>query len=355
MAPPILRRHRGATVLRVPGVRWSFRFQLRPVLVTVLAGAAAFAVLVWSLSGGRPDIAPWEVVRLLAGGGDPALRPVLFKFRLARGLGALYAGAALGVAGVLFQRITRNPLATPDLIGVTAGATAATAGAAIVGGVTGVALQGASLGGGLTLALVVYVLARRSGVLSSYRLVLVGVGLTYLFTSITAYLVSQATLNQAQRTVTYLVGSLGAVGWFEADLVRDVLLVTTPVAMLLCRGLRAVELGDDAATALGTRTEAVRLGVLACGSILAAAAAAAFGPVAFVALLAASIGRGLAGDRCVGLLPAAAVGALLVVAADLAARELPPHELPVGVVTAVLGAPFLIALLVRAGRTGELG
>lgn len=345
----------GWWTVRVPGAGWSFRFLLRPVLVTVVAVLATAVVLVWSLSIGTPRITPWQVTELLAGGGDPDLRPILWKFRLPRGLGGIYAGAALGMAGVVFQRIARNPLATPDFIGVTGGATTAAAYAILVAGWHGPRVTAAALVGGFGAATFVYVLAFRRGTLSGYRLVLTGVGLTFLFGGVTAYLVSQGTLINAQRTVTFLVGSLASVGWREVDALRNTLVVVTPVAMVAGRSLRVVEMGDDLAVALGTRLELARATMLACGVALAAVAAAAVGPVAFVALLAAQIGRRLAGGRTLTLLPAAAVGALLVTVADLIAREVVPRELPVGVVTAVIGAPFLLAFLVRANRIGALG
>lgn len=323
----------------------------RPVLVTLALSAATAAVLVLSLSIGRPNLDPVEVIRVLAGGGDPGIRPVVMRFRLHRALGGVGAGAALGMAGVLFQRLTRNPLATPDLIGVTAGATATAAGASLVLGLTDAPVRIASLLGGLTVAAAVHLLARRRGRTVGNRFVLVGVGFTYLLTSFTAYLVSQASLTDARRTITYLVGSLATVGPVDISMLRLVLIVITPILLLTARHIRILELDDDLATSLGMRTESTRLGLLACGAVLAAAAAATFGPVAFVALLAAQIGRGLAGDAALGLLPAAAVGALLVVGADLLARELFPRELPVGVLTAVLGAPVLVLVLLRSGTS----
>jgi len=198
-------------------------------------------------------------------------------------------------------------------------------------------------------------MAFHKGSLSGYRLVLIGVGMTFLFGAITAYLVSQGTLINAQRTVTFLIGSLANTSWRETDTMRNALIVVTPLAIVLGRSLRAVEMGDDMALALGARREAARAGMVACGVVMAAVAAAAVGPVAFVALLAAQIARYTSGGRTLTLLPAAAIGAMLVTVSDLIAREIVPHELPVGVVTAVIGAPFLLLLLLRTNRIGALG
>lgn len=342
-------------MVRLGSSGWSNRFLLRPIAVTVVAVAATFVVLVVSLSIGKPRITPWEVTQLLAGYGDPELRPVLFRFRLARGLGGVYAGAALGMAGVLFQRLTHNPLATPDFTGVTGGATTAAAYALLIAGWHGQRVTLAALAGGFGAALIVYLLALHKGGASGYRMVLIGVGMTFLFGSVTTYLISQGTLIASQRTLTFLIGSLAGTSWAEADTIRNALIVVAPVAIVVGRSLRTIEMGDDMAAALGVRRGPVQVTLLACGVTLAAVTAAAVGPVAFVALMAAQLARYLAGSRALTLLPAAALGALLVTASDLIAREVVPHQLPVGVITAVIGAPFMLFMLLRTNRIGSLG
>lgn len=345
----------GWMALRVPGLGWSTRVRPRSIVVTLVATLLAFAVFVWSLTVGEPHISAVEVLRLLGGGGDPELRPVLFRFRLARGIAGLVVGAALGAAGLIFQRVTRNPLATPDVIGISGGATAAAAFAIVIAGRTGSPVAMAALGGGFGAAILIFVLARRHGGVTGYRMVLVGVGVTFASGSVTAYLVSQATLAQAQRTITLLVGSLAYQRLSEVQTLAWAVVAVLVAAVVSSRSLRVLELGDDAATGLGAHRERARLGLVACAVALASLAAAIAGPVAFVALIAAQIARSLVGDRTAALLPAAAIGALLVSAADLAARELVPRELPVGVLTAAIGAPFLLAVLWRANRTGAHG
>jgi iron complex transport system permease protein len=345
----------GWLVVRVPGTSLSARWSVRSVLVTLLAASLAGAVFVWSLTFGTPHISAAEVLRLLAGGGDPTLRPVLFRYRLARGIGGLCVGGALGVAGLVFQRVTRNPLATPDLIGISGGATCAAAFMIVIVGTTGPPVTAAAIAGGFAAAIAIHLLAAGRGGSSGYRLVLIGVGVTFITGAVTAYLVSQARLSRAQRTITLLVGSLAEFGWDDVRVLGWTLAVAVPAILLAARSLRVLELGDDAAVGLGVARGRVRIGLLGAAVALASVAAATCGPIAFVALLAPQIARSLVRDRTAAVLPSAAIGALLVVVADLLAREVFSRELPAGVFTAVLGAPFLLALLWRTNRSGALG
>ena len=203
--------------------------------------------------------------------------------------------------------------------------------------------------------LAIYLLAIRQGI-SSYRLVLVGIGMTAMFQAAVAYLLTRAELRDAQRAYVWLTGSLNGRSWEYVRPLTIALLVLVPVALVCSRSLRVLEMGDDCAAGLGVslRRSKVTLGLI--GAALAAVATAAAGPVAFVALLAPQIARRLVGERTSGLVPAAIVGAAMVVYSDLLARRaFAPTELPVGVVTAVVGAPFLLWLLVRTNRIGSGG
>ncbi len=204
-------------------------------------------------------------------------------------------------------------------------------------------------------AVAIYLLSYKRGV-TGYRLVLVGIGATAMLTSVTSYLMTRAQIYDAQRAMVWLTGSLNARGWDHVRPLVIALAVLVPVAVLLARHLRSLDLGDDAATGLGTRVEGVRSGLLLTGVALAAIAVSSAGPIGFVALVSPQIARRLVGGSSAALLPSAAVGALLLVASDLVARRLfAPTELPVGIVTAVLGAPYLLFLLARANRIGSAG
>jgi iron complex transport system permease protein len=196
------------------------------------------------------------------------------------------------------------------------------------------------------------VLAYKRGV-TGYRLVLVGVGVTAMLASVTSYLLTRAEIFDAQRAMIWLTGSLNGRGWEHVRPVFVALLVLLPLVLGLARHLRMLELGDETAKGLGTPVERSRGALLLGATTLAAIATASAGPVGFVALVAPQIARRLVGGRSLALLPSAAVGALLLVASDLVARRvIAPTELPVGVITAILGAPYLLLLLARSNRIG---
>jgi iron complex transport system permease protein len=201
----------------------------------------------------------------------------------------------------------------------------------------------------------VYLLAYSRGG-TGYRLVLVGIGITSMLQSVVAYLLTRAEIQDAQQAAGWLTGSLNGRGWDDLRPIAWTLAVLAPCVLALARHLRTLELGDDAARGLGVRIEPVRRALLACGVGLAAVAVASSGPIAFVALVSPQIARRLIAERSLGLLPSAACGAFLLAVSDLVARRiLAPTELPVGVVTAILGAPFLLWLLVRANKVGSTG
>lgn len=320
-----------------------------------LVGVIA-AVFVVNVSVGDFPIPLGDVVASIAGSGNADSDFIVRTLRLPRSLTAVLVGAAFGLSGNIFQSLARNPLASPDIIGVTAGAAAAAVAVIVLGDVTSSAmLAGAALAGGLAAALVVYALAYRKGV-TGYRLVLVGIGVTAVLSSVTSYLLTRAEIFDAQRATVWLTGSLNGRGWEHVRPVGAVLIVLVPVALVLGRHLRALQLGDDTARGLGVRVDRARLGLVVVGVGLAAVATASAGPVAFVALVAPQIARRLAGPSQLALVPAALVGAAVMLLSDLLGRRLfAPTELPVGVITALVGAPYLIWLLARANRIGRLG
>ncbi|MFD0658527.1 FecCD family ABC transporter permease [Thermocatellispora tengchongensis] len=250
-------------------------------------------------------------------------------------------------------------MASPDILGVTTGASVAVvavmvAGGAWYGGVSGalaaVGVPVLALAGGLAGGVLVYALAWRKG-LDGYRLVLVGIGVSTVFTNVKFWLLTIGDVNDASRAMTWISGSLHGRGWEQAVPVALALGALVPATLLGTRSLDALRFGDETVTALGVRTNLARGLLIVAAVLLAAVATAAAGPIAFVALAAPQIALRLAGAVQPPLLVSAVVGAVLVCAADLIARTLfAPTELPVGVVTAVLGAPYLIYLLIRARR-----
>jgi iron complex transport system permease protein len=302
-------------------------------------------------------MSPGAVLRTLLGGGDPADAFIVDQLRLPRILTALFAGAALALAGAVFQSVVRNPLGSPDVLGFTQGASAGALIAIVVlggaGGTLGVA--GGAMLGALASAAAVYALAWRRGA-SGYRLVLVGIGVAAILTGVDSYLLTRAQITDAARAALWMTGSLDGRTWDDA---LPLLVATAILAPLIIvgygRALPVLELGDDAARALGVRVEHVRLAALAAAVLLAAFAAAATGPVAFVALTAPHLARRLTRAPGPNLLPSLFTGSALLVLADLVGqRAVPGRQLPVGVVTGVLGGGYLVYLLATERKAGRI-
>jgi len=345
----------GAVVLRSRRLGASLRVDPRSVAVALAALAAALAVFAWSLTLGDFPLPLADVVASLVGRGDEGTDFIVHTLRLPRGLVGLLVGGAFGLSGAIFQRLARNPLASPDIIGVNAGAAASAVLVIVVLDGSSAQVTWAALAGATGTATATYVLSYKRGV-TGYRLVLVGIGATAMLTSATSYLMTRAEIYDAQRAMVWLTGSLNGRGWDHVRPLVFALATLAPVALLLARHLRTLDMGDDAAAGLGTRVEPVRSGLLLTGVALAAVAVASAGPITFVALVSPQIARRLVGGGSAALLPSAALGALLLVASDLIARRIfAPTELPVGIATAVLGAPYLLALLARANRIGSAG
>ncbi|MDT3728065.1 iron chelate uptake ABC transporter family permease subunit [Streptomyces sp. DSM 41972] len=340
-------RPAGHIVLR-PG-RSSFLVHRRAALVALLLAVLLLAAVVVYLCVGESFVSPAETVNVLLGRPSPD-QFVVGTLRLPRLTVGLLAGAAFGVAGALVQTVARNPLASPDIIGVTHGAGAATVAAMSFGLVTHTVLPYLSIAGGLAAALLVYVFAWRRGMHAS-RFVLIGIGVSVALGSVTQLLLTKGDFLVAQQAKVWLTGSLNSRGYDEAAPLATVLLVAIPAMLWAARAQRGASLDDDTATALGIRLNRVRLGLTALGVVLASVATGACGPVDFVALLAPQIARRLTRTTQIPLLSSALTGALVVVVADLLARRLfSPVELPVGVLTAVVGAPYLMWLIARKRR-----
>lgn len=278
--------------------------------------------------------------------------------RAPRVLVGLLVGAALGLAGALTQTVARNPLASPDILGVTAGASLGAVAAIVAGGGTysvtapllRLGVPGAALVGGLASATLVLALAWRGG-LDPFRLVLVGIGVGAVLTAVTSWLMVVAQISDAGRASVWLAGSLSSRGWDQAVPLILAMVVLLPAALALSRPLSTTTLGTDTARALGSRVHAVQLGAAALAVALTAAAVAAAGAVGFVALVVPQIALRLTGGSRPPLLASTAGGALLVAGADLAGRLAWTWEVPVGLLTAALGAPYLIWLLTHERRT----
>ena len=329
--------------------------QARSLLVIVVLAVIVFATFCVSLSLGDFKIPVIDVVKTLLGGGDRATEFIVNQLRLPRALTGLMVGAALGMSGAIFQSIARNPLASPDIIGVTYGASAFAVFAIVTLGLTGVAVSGFAIVGAVLAAFIMYVLAWRHGV-SSYRLILIGIGIGAIATSVTSYLLTRARVEIAQQALIWLTGSLNGRDWSNVRSVAITLVVLTPLMAFLVHRLRILQLGDETAYGLGLRVESSRLGLIVIAVLLAAVATAAAGPIGFVAFVAPPIARRLTRSPGPAMIASGLLGALVVALSDLVAQHaFGETQLPVGVVTGVVGAPYLMFLLARTNRVGSGG
>lgn len=330
------------------------RSQRRGRTVTAVLAAAVVVLFAVSILLGTYTVTIPDFFRILAGEQIPGATFIVMESKLPRAVIGVLVGAAFGISGSIFQTMLRNPLASPDIIGISYGASASAVVAIVVFGAAGTTVSLAALCGALVVAMAIYLLSRRGGA-AGYRLILVGIGFAAVMQAIVTFLMTRADVRTASQVLVWLNGSLNSSNWDRAAVLAAALLVLLPVTALLGRRLRALELGEDTAAGLGMRVEASKLGLLVAGVALAAVATAAAGPVAFIAFLSGPIARRLMGGRH-SLTVSALVGAVIVLAADFVGGNLVPGvSLPVGVVTGALGAPFLLWLLVTSNRVGRGG
>ncbi|MFI6509201.1 FecCD family ABC transporter permease [Streptosporangium sp. NPDC050855] len=348
----------GGRALRAGPVSWV----LRPRSVTATLALLALTLLFMALGMRLGDI-PMGVLDVLAAiTGDGPDHFVVMELRLPRALTGALVGAAFALAGAITQAVARNPLASPDILGVTGGASVTVVAVIVAAGNTwggtsgvlaGVGVPVTALAGGLAGALTVYLLAWRRG-LDGYRLVLIGIGVSAVCVNLKYWLLTVGDVNDTGRAMVWISGSLHGRGWEHVLPVALALAVLVPPTLIGTRSLGALRFGDDTVTGLGVRMNLARSLMILAAVLLAATATASAGPISFVALAAPQIALRLAGVAQPPLVVSALTGAVLTSGADLVSRTaFSPVELPVGVVTAVLGAPYLIYLLVRVRRRGR--
>jgi len=339
-----------SAALRLWGGRLSARVNPRVLAMAALLALGAVAIGLVTLASGEFQLSPGEVAGALLGQATAKVHMVVVEWRLPRTSLALIMGAALGMSGAIFQSLTRNPLGSPDVIGFDSGAYTGALLVIIVlhGNFYGIAAG--ALAGGILSAAIVYILAWRGGV-QGFRLIIVGIGVSAMLTALNSYLLIKADLKVAMPAAVWSAGSLNGMTLERLGQVSAVLGIIVPLTLLLGRAMRQLELGDDAARALGVNVERTRFGMTVLGVALTATVTAAAGPITFVALAAPQIARRLCGTSGVALLPAAATGALLLAGADyLAQRAFAPTQLPVGIVTVCIGGLYFAWLLMREAR-----
>jgi len=319
--------------------------------VTIVLAVLIVLVFALSLMVGNTFYPPADVVGVILGQDVPGATFTVGRLRLPRAVLAILTGLAFGLAGVTFQTMLRNPLASPDIIGISSGASAAATFGIVTLGLGKTEVSIFAIVAGLGVALLVYALSYRGGVAGT-RFILVGIGVAAMLESLTSYTLSQAAEWDLQEALRWLTGSLNGSSWNDVVPVLIAVAVLAPILLSQTRNLAITQLGDDTAEALGVRVGRTRLVVIVVAVGLIAFATAATGPIAFVAFLSGPIASRIVGQGGSLLIPSALVGALLVLVADFCGQYLLGTRFPVGVVTGVLGAPYLVYLIIRSNRAG---
>lgn len=319
---------------------------------TILAMALIITILMLgtlALGLGTYPLAPAQVIDVLIGGGEALDRTIVFDWRMARALAAILLGALLGIAGALFQTATRNPLASPDILGLSNGAfTGMLLTSVLLSASWPVMTAGAVIGGLLTAALI-WAFAARGGV-QGFRLIVIGISVAAILSAVNTWMLLTIELETAMFASAWGAGSLNGV---TAAPLAGAVTIATPLTMLLIGltpRLRQLDLGDDVAQVTGARPAIVRTLALLIAVVLVSIATAVVGPVAFIALAAPQIARRLAGTPYLSLTLSGLVGALLLITSDLVAQHVLPVTVPVGVVTVSIGGIYLVATLIQEIR-----
>ncbi|WP_455274322.1 FecCD family ABC transporter permease [Rhizobium herbae] len=323
----------------------------RHSIVRAVLLALIVVIVALTLSVGQTFTPPIDVFRVLLGETVPGISFTVGQLRLPRALLSILAGMCFGLGGVAFQIMLRNPLASPDIIGITSGAAAAAVFAIVVLSMTGPMVSILAVVAGLGVAVLVYGLSFRNGVAGT-RLILVGIGVSAMLQSVIAYILTSAPAWSLQEAMRWLTGSVNGAQLSQALPLFLALALFGGLLLSRTRDLEALQLGDDTAAALGVRVARTRMLAIVSAVGMIATATAVTGPIAFVAFLSGPIAARIVKGNGSLLVPSALVGAVLVLAGDYAGQLLLPSRYPVGVVTGALGAPYLIFLIVRVNRTG---
>jgi iron complex transport system permease protein len=312
--------------------------------LALLAAAAAVAGIAW----GGADLPLGDVLRSLTVGADGGTDRIVRDQQAPRAVMALLVGAGFGLAGGIFQSVLRNPLASPDVVGTAQGASLLGVTGLLLGVSYGASMLLAGAGALVATAVCIAVAPRREAL----TLVLVGIGVAALAGAGVSFLLTVGDVSSTSRALIWLVGDLNGTDWPAVRATALAAVVLVPLVALLARRLDVLALGDDVAAGLGARAARDRVLLLAVGATIVGVCVAACGPIGFAAFLAPQIGRRLAGTASAASLPAcAAAGAAIVAVSDLIGRRLgAPGELPVGIVTAVVGGLAFVVLLFREQR-----
>ncbi|MDF7664493.1 iron chelate uptake ABC transporter family permease subunit [Bifidobacterium sp. ESL0763] len=331
------------------------REHLRSAAVTTLLLVLLVALAYVDLAFGHElysfsDIVSVAEAKLAGGDPVPGLSFVIAELRAPRvAVGAL-CGLAFGLAGATFQHILRNIMASPDIIGITAGANTAAAFGIVVLGLSGLRLSAFALIGGLATAALVIALAWEGGTPSIGKLILMGIGLAAALNAVSSWILIRADQWDMQSAQRWLTGSLADAAWPQVAPIAVVVIVAGLALTALNPHVDMLRFGPKLATGLGVRVARTQIAAMLLAVVLLSAATATSGPIAFVAFLSGPIAARLAGPGKPAIGRAGIVGACLVLASDIVAQHLPQAHVPVGVVTSLIGGPILVILMIRMAR-----
>lgn len=326
-----------------------FRFRLVTGSLAVLAILLCGAMLML----GNTIYPVGVVLRALSGEQISGASFAVSTIRLPRLLAGLFAGFAFGLGGTVFQTMLRNPLANPNVIGITSGSSAAAVFCIVILHTSGAIVSAVSVAAGLVTVLIIYLLSRGKS-FSIGRLILVGIGIQAMLDAMISYLLLIGAEQDLPAAFRWLSGSLNGSKMDQLPPLFISVLILTPVVLLLSKQLNILELGEQAATSLGVRTDMTRVLLILSSVIMISIATAMTGPIAFVAFLSGPIAKRLVGAGFSSVIPGGLVGVNLVLAADLIGQFAFTVRYPAGIITGILGAPYLIYLLIRMNRKGEL-
>lgn len=327
-------------------------------LCLVVLGALLVVVVLVAAAIGSVSVSvgdSWQIVWAHVTGSTPnvnrAFDQIVWNFRIPRVLLAALCGAGLAVAGVVLQALVSNPLADPFILGVSAGGSVGAVAVMALGAGTlgGLGVSGAAFAGSMVAVALVFLLGQQGGKLNPVRLVLAGVAISYVFTSITSFLQLQTEPNNMRQIMFWLLGSVAGARWDQLQVAGIVVVAVTVLLTLYGRQLNALVTGDESATALGIDVKRLRIVLIVLTALLAGVLIAVAGGIGFVGLMVPHLVRLAFGVDHRRLLPLAAlVGAIYLVIVDLLSRTVdPPNELPLNILTALFGAPFFIWLMRR--------
>ncbi|UQW97572.1 iron chelate uptake ABC transporter family permease subunit [Rummeliibacillus sp. G93] len=325
----------------------------RYVSVTIILAIITIGLCCTMMMLGNTIYPVTDVIHVLLGETIPGASFAINEIRLPRTVAGLFAGFAFGAGGYIFQTMLRNPLANPNVIGITTGSSAAAVFCIIVLHTSSTVVSLAAVIGGLVTVGIIYGLSRGTS-FAIGRLILIGIGIQAMLNAVISYLMLIGKTNDLSNALRWLSGSLnGAELEMTYPLIIAVVIVT-PVLIYFAKQLEMLELGEQAATSLGVNTNKTRVILMISAVLIIALATATTGPIAFVAFLAGPIAQRLVGVGFSNILPAGLIGVILVLGGDLIGQFAFETRFPVGVITGIIGAPYLIYLLIRINRKGDI-